>query len=196
MIFRLLFSTSFNLNSVVNLGVRLKVSILEALYNLLNRIGFLYKYVYVCLYVCLSYWLKLKVKFVVTLRLAAVINWIFFGYPFPWYVLVIDFLILVSTVSCRHRKKFCLKIGLEKFSFNLLLGSWKNHPHVVYRCLQHRSSSLDLYSKAINPLGVWIQVKFLELCGTQNGLVCFLENRQLWPWNSPIYDIFCPVSAF
>ena len=50
------FSTSFNLNSAVNL---LKVSILEAFYHLLNRFGFLYKYVlHVCTYICacIAHW--------------------------------------------------------------------------------------------------------------------------------------------
>ena len=39
-----MFSISFNFNAVVNLVIRLKVLILEALYRLSNRFGFWYKY--------------------------------------------------------------------------------------------------------------------------------------------------------
>ncbi|KAL4633962.1 hypothetical protein ACB092_04G161800 [Castanea dentata] len=43
----------FNSKAMVNLAIRLKDSILEVLYHLLARFGFLYKHVYICTYMCL-----------------------------------------------------------------------------------------------------------------------------------------------
>ena len=62
-VFLLLFSISFNSNAMVNLAIRLKDSILEVLYRLLTRFGFLYKYVYICTYMCLYSWSNLGVSF-------------------------------------------------------------------------------------------------------------------------------------
>ena len=61
--FLLLLSISFNSNAMVNLANKLKCSILEVLYYLLTRFGFLYKYVYICTYMCLYSWSNLGVSF-------------------------------------------------------------------------------------------------------------------------------------